>query len=69
MDRLPVDAVEFGIPVLVAHGFPDLLEGVDIQLALRRRESGLRERPSGQGHCQDAPPKEKAAFSNYTVNF
>ena len=30
VDGLPVHAVQFGIPVLVAHGFPDLLEGIDV---------------------------------------
>ena len=37
VDGLPVQSAELGIPVLVAHGFPDIFEGIEIQLAFAGR--------------------------------
>ena len=44
---LPIDPVQLGVPVLVAHGFPDVFEGIDVALAFGGFETGGREPQAG----------------------
>ena len=38
MNGLPIDAAELGVPVRVADFFPDVFEGIDVQLLLASRQ-------------------------------
>ena len=52
VDGLPVQAAGLGLPVLVAHGGPDFLEGVQIQ---------LRSRLCKRGRCCDESAESNGA--------
>ena len=64
---LPVQAAEFGVPVLIPHGLPDVLERIDIGLTVRGAEFRLAEDQGGPGADQHDYPK--AADHSSTVAY
>ena len=52
VDRLPIQAAGIGLPVLVANGGPHVLEGLDVELPLFRRER------RSERNCRPGRPPE-----------